>query len=64
MKPIMKNQISQFIAGLLPARIIYFCYIRFMAEVTTFEEGRTLTPDQVTFSKATNLYEKKHGKFY
>lgn len=47
----------QWVAGILPKRLIYFCYIRFMAYVTTHGEGERMTPDEMTFSKAIEIWE-------
>lgn len=58
----MKNTIYQKIAHLLPAKLIYFCYIRFMANATTLDEGSYMTPDEMTFSKANELWERRYGK--
>ena len=48
----------QFIANLLPRRLIYFCYIRLMAFATTHGEGIYMQPDQITFSKAIEIWEQ------
>jgi len=50
------------VAFLLPPRLVYFCYIRFMSHATTWKDGKSLTPDEVTFSKATKLWEDRYGK--
>ena len=51
------TKIYQWIAGKLPKRLVYFCYIHFMAYVTTHGEGLSMTPDEVTFSKAVEIWE-------
>jgi hypothetical protein len=51
------------IAYWLPPKLIYFCYIRFMAHATTWKEGSTMTPDEIGFSKAIEFWEDKYGKF-
>jgi hypothetical protein len=55
----MKNKIYQKIAFLLPRRLVYFCYIRFMGHATSTGEGKKITPDEMTFSKACELWEVK-----
>lgn len=56
----MKNKITQFVVDLLPERVIYFAYIRFMAYVTTHDVGVAMTPDEVTFSKAMGIWNRSH----
>lgn len=56
------NNFYQKLAHLLPQKIVYFCYIRFMAEVTTYEEGGTYHPNDMNFEKANELWERKYGK--
>ena len=51
----------QHVAQLLPPKLVYFCYIRFMAHATTTDEGQKITPDGMTFSKAVELWERKYG---
>lgn len=58
----MKDKIYQKLAYFLPSRLIYFCYIRFMAHATTTDEGSRMTPDEMTFGKATELWERSYGK--
>lgn len=59
----MKNKLCQWIAAKLPKRLVLFTYIQLMAEVTTFGEGKKLSPDEITYSTAYKLFEQKHGKF-
>ena len=47
----------QWIAEHLPKRLVYFCYIRFLAFATTHGEGTQMTPDEMTFSKAVEIWE-------
>jgi len=46
----------------MPAKLVYHCYIRFLAHATSTDEGRSMTPDEMTFSKATEIWERKYGK--
>lgn len=54
----LATKFYQWIAGKLPKRLIYFCYIRLMAFATTHGEGVNTTPDQMTFSKAIDIWEQ------
>lgn len=56
------NKIYQTIVYWLPSKLIYFAYIRFMAHATTTDEGQQMTPDQMPFSTAVELWERKYGK--
>lgn len=51
------TKMYQWIADKLPKRLVYFCYIRFMAYATTHGEGERITPDEMTFSKAVEIWE-------
>ncbi len=51
------TKVYQWIAEHLPKRLVYFCYIRFLAFATTHGEGTQMTPDEMTFSKATEIWE-------
>lgn len=51
------NKFYQWVASILPKKLIYFCYINFMAYVTTHGEGERMTPDEMTFSKAVEIWE-------
>lgn len=51
------NNIYQWIAGHLPKKLVYFCYIRFLAFATSHGEGSGITPDEMTFSKAVEIWE-------
>ena len=54
------DKIYQKITNLLPTRLIYFCYFRFMAFATTHDEGSKMTSDEITFSKATEIWSRYH----
>lgn len=54
---VLVNDIYQWIADMLPKKLVYFCYIRFMAFATTHGEGERITPDEMTFSKAVEIWE-------
>ena len=58
----MKDKIYNKIAWLLPQRVVYWAFIRFWANATTFEEGAKMTPDDMTWTKAMYLWERKHRK--
>jgi hypothetical protein len=58
----MKDKIYTKIAWLLPQRLVYWAFIRFWSSVTTFEEGAHMTPDQITFSLAIDLWNRRHQK--
>ena len=58
----MKETLQNKIAWLLPQRIVYFAFIRFWAFATSFDEGATMTPDEMTWTKAIELWERKFGK--
>lgn len=58
----MKDKIYNKIAWLLPQRVIYFAFFRFWANATTFEEGAEMTPDQMKWDKAIELWERKYDK--
>lgn len=58
----MNVSIYQRIAHLLPAKLVYYCYIRFVANATSLDEGSTVTPDEMSFSKACELWERRYGK--
>lgn len=60
----MKDKIYEKIAWLLPERVVYFAFFRFWGCATSFEEGAKMTPDQMTWTKAIELWEKKHSKIY
>lgn len=55
------EKIYQKIAWLLPQRLVYFAFIRFWANATTFEEGSKITPDEMTWAKAIELWEKRYS---
>lgn len=50
----------RWVVRLLPAKLIYFAYIRFMAHATCTDEGTRYTPDEMTFSKAVELWERTY----
>ena len=41
----------------LPKRLVYFCFINFIGFCTTHGEGTSMTPDEITFSKAIKIWE-------
>lgn len=51
------NKLYQWIANKLPKKLVYFCYIRFMAFASTHGEGEKMMPDEITFSKAVEIWE-------
>lgn len=51
------TKLYQWIANKLPKKLVYFCYIRFMAFASTHGEGEKMTPDEITFSKAVEIWE-------
>lgn len=54
---VIVNDFYQWIADKIPKRLVYFCFIRFMAYATTHGEGTRMTPDEITFSKAIEIWE-------
>jgi len=58
----MKNKFAQWVAHKLPPRVVYFTFIRFWAHATCTDEGTTMTPDEMKWYKAIELWERKHGK--
>lgn len=57
----MKDRIYQFLANVLPTRLVYFAYIRLMAFSTTHDEGCAETPDSIGFGRATKIWERYHA---
>jgi hypothetical protein len=55
---VIVNKFYQWVADKLPKKLVYFCYIRFMAYVTTHGEGERMTPNEIGFSKAVDIWEK------
>lgn len=51
------TRLYQWIASKLPKRLVYFCFINFMAYATTHGEGTMMSPDEITFSKAVEIWE-------
>ena len=51
------NKFYQWVANLLPRKLVFFCYMQFMAYVTTHGEGERMTQDEVGFSKAIEIWE-------
>ena len=47
----------QWLASKLPKRLVYFCFIHFMAYATSHGDGVTMSPDEMTFSKAVEIWE-------
>jgi hypothetical protein len=58
----MKNRTAQWIAGKLPPRLVYFAFIRLWAHATSTDEGQNMTPDEMNWTKALELWERTHGK--
>ena len=50
----------QFIANVLPPKVVYLAYIRLMAFASTHDEGATMSPDQISFSTATDIWGRYH----
>lgn len=59
----MKNRIAQWIAYIMPPRVVYFCFIRFWAHATCTDEGGAMTPDDMKWTKAIELWHRTYGKF-
>lgn len=57
----MEDKIYNKIAWMLPQRVVYWAFFRFWGCATTFEEGVKMTPDEMTWSKAIELWERKHA---
>jgi len=58
----MKEKIYNKIAWFLPQRVVYWAFFRFWGSATTFEEGAKMSPNEMTWSKAIELWERKHQK--
>lgn len=58
----MKDKIYNRIAWMLPQRVIYFAFFRFWGHATSYKEGGTMTPDQMSWQKAIELWEDRYGK--
>lgn len=56
------EKLYQWVAYRLPQRLVYFVFIRFWANATTIDEGRNMTPDEMTWTKAIELWERYHEK--
>lgn len=56
----MKNKIYNKIAWLLPQRVVFYAFFRFWGLATNFEEGSKMSPDEMTWSKAIELWERKY----
>ena len=54
---VVVTKVYQCIAGKLPKRLLYLCYMQFMAYVTTHGEGSKLSPNEITFDKAVEIWE-------
>lgn len=59
----MKEKIYNWIAWHLPQRVIYHAFFRFWGHATTYAEGQGLTPDEMTWGKACDLWERKYGRY-
>ncbi len=55
------ERLSRALAWLLPANVVYWAFIRFWANATCTDEGRKMHPDEMTWTKAIELWERKHG---
>lgn len=58
----MKDKIYRKISWWLPERLVYWSFVRFWSLATSFEEGANMTPDEMTWSKAIDLWVRKHQK--
>lgn len=56
------TKIYEKIAWMLPKKVVYFAFIRFWAHATSYKEGQTMTPDEMSWTKAIELWEDKYGK--
>lgn len=56
----MKNIIYQKISYYIPAKLVFFIFIRFWSNATTKDEGSTMTPTQMTWDKAIELWERRY----
>lgn len=54
----MKDRLCQWIAQHLPRRLMYFCYIKVHAEATC-RAYSYLTPDEITWGMALDVWERK-----
>lgn len=54
---VLVNNIYQWIAHRLPKRLIYFCYIEFMARVTASPGGEREVVGDINFNKATKIWD-------
>jgi hypothetical protein len=57
------NKIANWVAWLLPARIVFFAFFRFWAHATTYQEGALCTPEDMNWKLALDLWERKYGPF-
>lgn len=51
-----------FIANHLPQRVVFHAFLRFWAHATTYKEGSSMTPTEMTWRKAIELWEDKYGR--
>lgn len=51
------ESLCQNIAHILPKKIVYYCYVRFLAFATTHGEGENISPDNMSYSKAVEIWE-------
>lgn len=56
----MKDKWCQWLANILPKRIVYFAYIRLLAHATTGKYSH-LRPDEVDWSDALKAWEEHGG---
>ena len=50
----------QFIANVIPPKLVYWAYIRLMAFASTHDEGATMGVDQISFGTATDIWRRYH----
>lgn len=60
LKKFLKDTLPKEIAFILPSSIVYWAYIRFISFGTTHDEGVKYHPDEMTFSKATEIWERNN----
>lgn len=58
----MSEKLAQWIAWQLPPKVVYFAFIRFWAHATCTDEGAGMTPTEMTWDKAIDLWERKYGR--
>lgn len=58
------TDLAEWVAGKLPPKVIYFAFFRFWGHATIFDEGANMHPHDIKWSKAIELWERKHGKVW